>query len=271
MPMASYEPLGDFTKSGPFRGPDKKLVPHRVNQTKTARFFEKTPYDFRLFFSNISGTGRYSEHGPMSADMIRSAFPDDSENILQGHEDAITVVFVGNKGDAKRMLTPWVMAHRFGHAIQAGGRRQRESTAWKEAELHFFRNVNEILRDFYNIPVANSSRGMNWDLSKEYSALFNAIGTQRSSREGEISRPYEFLYEIFAQYLGKGSIKFNPLPSTIHYGRQAWGRPTRSLSVKSTELRDDATRQQATAMLARDMEIMFSDVLGDAVGKIYVM
>lgn len=271
-PLADYEPLGDFSQPGPFRGPDKKLVPHRVNQTKAARFFEKTPYDFRLFFSNIPGTGRYSEHGSMDPETVKKIFADDGEAIVHGHENAITVVFVGNKGDAKRMLTPWVMAHRFGHAIQADNRSQRAASAWKEAEKHFFRNINEILKDFYNIPVTTSgSSSFGYDLGKEYSALFNAIGTQRSSREGEIRRPYEFLYEIFAQYLGTGSIKFNPLPLNIGYGRQAWGRPTKFLQVRSPTLRDESERRNVTEILSRDMEIMFNDVLSDAVGKIYVM
>ena len=34
MALAKYQPLGDFTKPGPFRGVDKKLVPHPKNQLK---------------------------------------------------------------------------------------------------------------------------------------------------------------------------------------------------------------------------------------------
>ena len=270
-PLADYEPLGDFSQPGPFRGPDKKLVPHAVNKAKTVKFFEKTPYDFRLFFSNISGTGRYSEYGPMSPEMIKSVFPSDSDDILQGHEDAITVVFVGNKGDAKRMLTPWVMAHRFGHAIQAGRRRSGSGEAWKEAEAHFFNSINEILTDFYSIPVQKAGFLASGSSPQAYNALFNAIGTQRSSREGEIRRPYEFLYEIFAQYLGSGRIKFNALPLQINYGRQAWGRATQSLLIRNKELQSEKIRQQTTDTLSRDMEIMFGDVLSESVGKIYIM
>lgn len=122
MALAKYQPMGDFTKPGPFRGVDKKLVPHPKNQLKAEKFFEKTPYDFRLFFSNISGTGRYSEHGPMDPKNVEIIFGDAAKDIIDGHEDAITVVYVGNEGDRKVMLTPWLMAHRFGHAIQAGRR-----------------------------------------------------------------------------------------------------------------------------------------------------
>jgi hypothetical protein len=269
--MADYQPLGDFDKPGPFRGPDKKLVPHPRNRIKAERFFEQTPYDFRLFFSNISGTGRYSEYGPMDPETVKIVFGDDGEEIVRGHEDAITIVFVGNKGDAKRMLTPWLMAHRFGHAITAGSRGKRDAGgAWQEAERHFFSNVNQILGDFYG-QTGNPGGQLKFELSKEYNALFNAIGTQRSSREGDIRRPYEFLYEIFAQYLGTGQITLNPLPVSIGYGQQAWGKPTRVMSVRSAELRDENQRRHTTELLARDMEIMFNDVLGDAVGKIYIM
>jgi hypothetical protein len=271
VPMVDYQPLGNFDKPGPFRGIDKKLVPHPKNRLKAERFFKKAPYDFRLFFSNISGTGQYSEYGLMDPQTVKIIFDKDGEDIVKGHEDAITIIFVGNKGADKRMLSPWIMAHRFGHAIVAGSRRNRNaSNAWKEAEQHFFGNINQILHDFYGDSSKPSSE-FKFELRKEYNALFNAIGTQRSSREGQIRRPYEFLYELFAQYLNKGSIELKPLPMTISYGQKAWGKPTRLMSVQSVDLRYETERRHATELLARDMEIMFNDVLRDTVGKIYVI
>ena len=58
MALKQFTPMGDFDKPGPFKGVDKRLVPHPTNQLKTQKFFEKTPYDFRLFFSNIPGTAK---------------------------------------------------------------------------------------------------------------------------------------------------------------------------------------------------------------------
>lgn len=267
-PLADYQPLGDFSKPGPFRGPDKKLVPHPTNQLKTARFFEQTPYDFRLFFSNISGTGRYSEYGAMDPETVKIIFGDSDagEQIVRGHEDAITIVFVGNKGDSKVMLTPWMMAHRIGHAIQATGRMRQSEGPWKAAEDHFFRTINALLDEFYG-RRGNPGGQLKNELRGEYNALFNAIGTQRSSRQGEITRPYEFLYELFAQYLGTGRITLNPLPKQQGYGRKAWGRSTRSLNLRG----DAEETKYTTEVLARDMELMFDDVLSSMVGKILVM
>ena len=267
-PLKDYVPMGDFNKPGPFRGVDKKLVPHPVNQLKTAKFFEQTPYDFRLFFSNIPGTGKYSETGPMSPEDIQRIFGDYAPQIIQGSEEAITVVFVGNKGDAKVMLTPWMMAHRIGHAVQSGTRAAGNRGVWREAENHFFHGINTILSDYYGINKVNQfDTKVNWKLDKEYNALFNAIGTQRSSREGQITRPYEFFYELFAQYLGTGKITLNPLPKQQGYGHKAWGRSTQHLRMRGSE----EESQYTTETLAYDMELMFNDVLSSIVGKILVM
>ena len=267
-PLADYEPMGNFEKPGPFRGVDKKLIPHPTNKLKTAKFFEQTPYDFRLFFSNISGTGKYSEYGAMDPDVVKIVFGDSDagEQIVQGHENAITIVFVGNKGDSKVMLTPWMMAHRIGHAIQATGRMRQSEGPWKAAEDHFFRAINGLLDEFYG-RRGNPGGQLKNELRNEYNALFNAIGTQRSSRTGQITRPYEFLYELFAQYLGTGRITLNPLPKQQAYGRKAWGRSTQSLRLRG----DEEETKYTTEVLARDMEIMFDDVLSSMVGKILVM
>lgn len=266
-PLQSYTTMGDFDKPGPFRGTDKKLVPHPTNQLKTQKFFDKTPYDFRLFFSHLTGTGKYSETGPVSHEFIEKIFKEHAPQIIEGSDDAITIVFVGNSGDAKVPLTPWVMAHRFGHAIQAGERRsygRNTGTAWNEMENHFLREAQSILSECYQARHIKSL----YENPDVYRALFNAIGTQRSSRNNKISRPYEFIYEMLAQYLGSGEVKLNPLPTQIGYGKMAWGKPIQSLYL-AQEYRDDA--KEISDRLARDMAFMFSDVLDSAVGNIYVM
>ena len=275
-PLTDFEPMGNFNKPGPFKGPDKKLVPHPTNQLKAQKFFENTPYDFRLFFSNIPGTGKYSEYGPMAPENIKQIFGEYADKIVNGSQDAITVVFVGNKGDSKVPMTPWIMAHRFGHAIQAGVRMGRNGAmnwnVWTNAEQHFFKTINRYLEEYYSKrPGMNLGRGgFQFDLSPEYNALFNNIGTQHSSRAGLIKRPYEFLYEMFAQYLGTGSIKFNPFPASLGYGKQAWGQHSKYLTIKP-DYRDEGERQDIANTLANDMQYMFDDVLSDSVGKIFVM
>ena len=272
MALSKYTTFGDFTKPGPFTGADKRLIPHPKNQLKTQKFFEQTPYDFRLFFSNIPGTGRYSEYGPMSPEEIRKVFPEEAaQQIIDGHDDAITVVYVGNKGDAKVMLTPWIMAHRFGHAVQAGVRSQKGWSEWREAEEHFFNTVHDLLKQYYGkLPRKDDTFRIKMSLASEYNALFNAIGSQKSSRKGIISRPYEFMYELLAQYIGTGKITLNPFPDEQGYGRKVFGRYVQYLKIKP-EYRDTDDRIHASEILANDMEINFNNVLASSVGKIYVM
>jgi hypothetical protein len=265
-PLADYQPLGDFSKPGPFRGVDKKLVPHPVNKLKTAQFFEQTPYDFRLFFSNISGSAEGNrEYGIVSHGRVIQTFGDEvAQQIITGSESAITVVFMGNYGDAKVMLTPWVMAHRLGHAIQASQSRGNHMRSWQEVDQHFHKSIKDILFTYYG--YVDGGRG--GDLATR-AALFNAIGTQRSSREKLIKRPYEFMYEMFAQYLKTGDVQLNPLPRSLGYGHQAWGKPTRNLNAHRAYPDDDLAH--ATDVLSNDMRILFGDVLAECEGKIFFM
>jgi hypothetical protein len=273
-PLSDYQPLGDFAKPGPFTGVDKKLVPHAATKMKAEKFFEKTPYDFRLFFSNVSGTGKYSESGVTSPASIQKIFGEQAPQIITGSEDAITVVFVGNSGTAKVMMTPWIMAHRFGHAIQATGKNSKGWSVWGQAEEHFFTTVNNTLSEYYGKKKSGvygtGSNRMNYDQTAEYNALFNAVGTQKSSRSNQIKRPYEFMYELFAQYLKDGKITLNPLPTNLTYGRKVFGNPTQYMKIK-TEYTDESDRSQASGILANDMGYMFNDVLSSSVGNIYVM
>jgi|FreactcultureFD7_1027221.scaffolds.fasta_scaffold00621_19 pyrimidine deaminase RibD-like protein len=284
MPLKQFTTMGDFTKPGPFRGVDKRLVPHPKNELNTISFFENTPYDFRLFFSNISGTGKFTEYGEAGPNKIVEIFgAEQAKTILTGHEHTITVVFVGNSGTAKVMMTPWIMAHRFGHAIQASNRFKRKGheNLWYDAEQMLFNSINNILNEYYGKPQRTQSQygyripsqrsgGFNYLMASEYNALFNQIGTQRSSRTNLIKRPYEFLYELFAQYLKTGSVKLNPLPIQVGYGRQNWGKHGSYLTLKP-EYRDEYDRIDATMLIANDMESIFDSILSNCVGKIFVM
>ena len=274
-PLRDYEPLGDFSRTGGFRhAADRALVTSPVAIGKVQQFFSRTPYDFRIFPVQFTGGGRWLETGAVTPErLVEIVGMDNAQRILSGHnDDTITVVFTNNTGDRRLPLTPWIMAHRIGHAVQASGRRGAANRAWQEAEQHFFSRVNSILEDFYGKKSDNrygvTPRTQRYDLDAEYNALFNAIGTQRSSRQGEIRRPYEFLYELFAQYLGTGHVTLKPLPQSQEYGRRAWGHAIQSLRQRSQPGRE---AQYETETLAHDMEILFGDVLSSLAGSILVM
>lgn len=270
-PLSDYQPLGDFDKPGPFRHiTDKRLVTHPKTRLKAEKFFSRSPYNFRLFFSNISGTAsKHKESGEASLDLIRNIFKDQADTIIHNHDDAITVVFLGNYGAERVMITPWIMAHRLGHAIQASRfpRGRYGPTTWTDAEHAFFSLINQILHEVYGKASGYKKNKIEWELRSEYNALFNAIGTQRSSRTGQINRPYEFLYELFAQYIQDGVITLNPLPKRLPYGKKAWGRHTNYLRARV----EDDSLESESQHIARLMEDHFNTVLSSCVGKIYLM
>jgi predicted DCC family thiol-disulfide oxidoreductase YuxK len=274
-PVSHYEPIGDFSKPGSFKDPvDKKLVVHPVNIDKVYKFFQDVSHDFRIFPVNLPKMMKYRESGEASPEKIKEIFGKDADRILNGHESAITILFLGNFGAERVMLTPWMVAHRLGHAIQASNRQvSKTTTAWGKAEQLFFKSINEILAEFYGKKSSSGNYGVShikWDMSDAYSALFNSIGTQRSSRTGQIKRPYEFLHELFAQYLKTGEITFNPLPTSLGYGRKAWGNPTKYLNIRR-EYSDKLSRTQELERLAVDLQAAFYDVLDSQVGKILLM
>jgi hypothetical protein len=264
-PISDLDHLGDFTKPGPFRNQlDKKLATHPVSLEKIRNFFKNTDWDIRLYFCNISGTGKHAESGLASDLELEIIFGKAIADQLMAEDDQITMVFLGNSGAERMPFTPWVIAHRMGHAIQASTRSASRSNAafyWQEAEQVFFRGVNEVLRDVYRKRIAGNMREMKIDLSLEYSALFNAIGTQKSSRDHKINRPFEFVYESFAQYLHTGNITYNPLPRRLGFGKQAWGKPTRYLNAGSSV--SDEELADASWRIANNLEANFYKITNE--------
>lgn len=270
-PITDYEPLGDFKKPGSFNDPrDKKLIQNPKHEQKLLKFFEKTHVDFRIFPVNYPGLRRYTERGVVKPEFIQQVFakrPEIAQKILSDIDnDAITIVYVSNTGDNKVVMTPWIMAHRFGHAIQAGQMNSASATAWRYASDYFFQTIHEILSTIYRVNIPGNSYNRRYD--QYYTALFHAIGTQRSSRQELLQRPYEFFYELFAQFLQTGKIKLNMLPANIPYGSAKWGRKnsmTADSNVPEEDINDDIHG------LMNTMPFMFEDVLSACMNQIFVM
>lgn len=270
-PITDYEPLGDFNKPGSFNDPrDKKLIQNKKHEQKLFKFFQKTGVDFRIFPVNHPGLRSYSETGSVKPEFIQQIFakrPEIAEKILSDVDsDSITIVYVSNTGTNKVVMTPWIMAHRFGHAIVADRNNSSAGAAWRYAESFFFRTIHEILSTIYRVNVSGDRYNARYD--QYYTALFHAIGTQRSSRQELLQRPFEFLYELFAQFLQTGKIKLNMLPSKIPYGSSKWGRKN-SMNADPNVSEDDVNDEIYNLM--NTMPFLFEDVLSACMNRIFVM
>ena len=261
VPLADYEPIGfEPGKTGGFRRPaDRALVTHPVVIGKVTEFFSKTPFNFRLFPVQFRGGGRYLETGVVSPQKLTEILGNENaKRILSGAgDDTITIVYTSNIGANPVPMTPWIMAHRIGHAIRA------KNPAWKTLELSFFAVIQEILIDYYQVNLDNPA-----NQNTLYRALFTQIGTMRSARKNLLPRPYEFLYEMLAQYINSGEVQFNPAPQSLFSNQKFWGR---SQVIRTIDAESQKEVDQMLQTLSRDMPIYFNDVLNWAKGKTFVM
>ena len=270
-PLTDYQPLGNFDKTGGFRHEiDRKLVTSPVAIGKAYQFFSRTPFKIRIFPTQFKGGSRYLETGQVDTARLEEIVGTaNAQRILAGHdEDTITVVYTSNRGIDRVPFTAWMMAHRLGHTLARFWNPMRDS--WQEMEKHFDQQLAEIMQGVYATPkkYAYGTQEDNATRNQAQLSLYNAIGTMRSARHGQINRPGEFLMEMLAQYINSGTVTFNDLPKYLYRRQQAWGRKN-ILRIA----RNDAYEEynELTHILARDMEYYFHNMLNHAEGGIFVM
>jgi len=259
-PVSDYELVGDFDKPGSFTTTkyDPAIVKNPKAQQKVYRFFEKSPYKFRLYPLNIPGARKFSETGKVDMAWLEKNLPQAAEIVKKNPpNDEIIVFYISNVGSEKVPFTPWIMAHRMGHAFGPN------NDAWGEFVSYWMKQMKQMLKSYYGADIGRME-----DPIALQNALQNALGTMKSARENKISRPDEFLYELLAQYINTGSIKLNPLPRQLGYGKQAWGKHSRAMNMLQT---DDAEIKSHIEMLERDLDYYLDSILGSAQNKIFVM
>jgi hypothetical protein len=196
---------------------------------------------------------------------------------MPNRPDAITILFNGNYGAEKVPMTGWIMAHRLGHAI-------RRSQAWE----NYVKEVNyvfqEILEYYYNIrnifvrAYRDRTLGDNAiepapypkgrDETQILLRLIEQLMIFKSAREKKINRYYEVYYEMLAQYLLTGNIKFSPLPMNLVIRNEPFGRKGYKQSVGEDALEE---LNEMLPGFAEGIEARLKAALDGAVGKTFLM
>lgn len=263
-PIETYGLIGDFSKSHSFRKPaDRALVskPRFVERTKNV--FAKSNHDMRFYFANTPEGSKFTELGTVDMPFLKKYMPkilDEIEKLGGFGENSINIIYTNNKGAQWYPMTPWIMAHRMGHAIftQRGDRLSgniNKRTSFFDIYNKFRSKIDGIL-SLYNLPN-----------NKSYEKkLLCAIGTTGACRDNNLREPFEFIYECFAQYLITGEINFNPLPKELvvnaPYGR-----------LSKHHIRQDKIFYADTMIsdIYDNLYYAFEDALSNATGKIMVM
>jgi hypothetical protein len=211
----------------------------------------------------------FREVGLVGMDFVRDKLKLTHEEIPDPDDNTITIIYTSNTGAQRYMASGWILAHRLGHAFARGN--SSVSVRWRDFTAKLRRHVVEILEHVYGLSLARGSldysRVAQDDKVLRYVA--QELGSMKSARDGKLRNWFEFAYELLAQYMLTGRVKFNQLPANIVTGIGGWGRRARR------GVRDEASRsyyneerlEVIEGMIAAELE----GILGAAVGSVFVM
>lgn len=260
MPISKFELQGKWDQKSPKYGYNKQDIGILTNQRavdKIHRKWSNTKQNFDFYFLRSREGAKHIEVGEVTPEWVR-------ENLavnIQPNPDAITIIFTNNRGTEKIPMTAWAIAHRMGHAVRRLDHWQRYVS-------------DQITRDFKEILeyVYGYERTYGRNDEPQLRALAYAVGSMRSARTRSLLNFYEFPYELLAQYITTGKIRFNPLPKfLILKNKMAWGRPapeTRSAKVHSDDLAEWSEILQGHA---KTYEYYLDEVFNGLDGRIFVM
>jgi hypothetical protein len=290
-PVEDYTVMGDFTRpSRSWKPTDRRILPHPSNVRRVKNFFRNSPFDIRMWIVHSKDATKYADPqvGIVSIDWLKVNMPDIITGLMktpQGLDglgsDSINIIYTNNTGTQWIPLTPWMMAHRMGHAIFQPEKESLDGlyTSWEvrkmyDIDKYLSKTIDEILQVYnhYNAKIKYYNdfyrKSIGYIQNTTFiNRLLCAIGTTKACREGKIDNGYEFIYECFAKYLITGKLKFNPPPDKLLVSH-SWGRPQYTNSIDRNEIIEVGYLLQH---LADMMETEFSHVLHHAVGKIMVM
>lgn len=265
-PLGDYELVGnwgDKEKSHGFRhAPDRKMLQNPSAVKLTRKKFGNTEHVLNFYFVNLPEATKFSETGFMTPEQLQQGMPKAWPAIAQraqqaDHGDAINVIFVGNTGFQRMNMTPWLMAHRIGHALAASERGMYgRQGVWGDYEQEAADAFQPLLENVYNWQLPRRATDF-WmgRHDKVLAKFFEGIGGMRSARKGKLGgRPYEFLYEMFAQHVLTGKITFRELPQSFGMRNGPYFR-----------IGSDEDSQDYAEMYNRDLNWWISDQLGDRI------
>lgn len=275
-PVADITPVGDFDRNSSFRKPvDRKLVGSDAGIERIKKAFRNTNEDFYFYFVNTPKANEHTEVGEVTLDWVKENLDEElytklAADMEESDGDGIFVVYTNNKGSEWRPMTPWILAHRFGHAVSRfsfnKGRSERQFRTYDELVNGVNSAAEELLGLGFGIDF--DSRKFNRRAERREELLFKnfmqAHLTFKSARDKNLRDYFEVYNELIAQYLitGKTPIKTEPQPFKI-------GNST--VNPKRDEESLDDFRQMAE-MYSRDIgDYYVNDIISSSVGKILVM
>jgi len=262
MPITNFELLG---KWGPeskrlygYNRQDIGILTNPRAVEKIHKLWSNTDFDFDFYFLRSKEAYTKREIGQVDTKWVK----DNLGIEIEPRPDTITIIFTNNTGTEKIPMTAWAIAHRLGHAIRREG--IFDVYLMKEVENDF----KELLKHAYGLST-NYQRFSN---EKELRALAHAVGTMKSATRGKLVNFYEFVYEIVAQYIVTGHVRFNDLPKNLPLDKKmAWGKPNNTYRRFMGNEEEYTEWNEMLHNHAQKYEHYIHDIFGGLLNKIFVM
>jgi hypothetical protein len=274
-PISDINHIGDWDRNSSFRDQDRKLLtnPKAVSKIKSMwKYPEETM--FNVLLVNHPDGNKWTEQGDVTEEWLAENMPrvyPQIKPLLKG--DEVNIIFTNNKGSERVPMTGWIMAHRFGHALESSQARRRSAYYFGEAVQLFTEVVFDVV-GHYGIRYSPTGWGFqstnpikNRFSMRETTALrgfFHAVATFRSAREGNIRDGNEVILELLAQYMTTGKIRFNDIPKSFKYGRNYY-------SFRGDQETYDQVNYQFTQELPMQLRDYLETAIHDTEGMIFVM
>jgi hypothetical protein len=271
MPITNWQMQGDWGRQAKrqygFNKVDAGILGNPKGVAKIQQKWSNTKQNYEFYFIRDAKASKFQQVGKVTPEWVQ-------QNIglqIEPNEDAITILFTNNRGAEKIPMTAWMIAHRMGHVLF--GNDNFNEHFWNEV----LKDMSEILKDVYGINAGYARYGKygssgSIDNRQAMTGLFYQIGTMNSADRRKLTTPYEFIFELFAQYLITGRIKFKPLqPQFILKARMAWGRPAHDMARSRIDPQELQEMNELLEGYAEKYEYNLDSILGGIVGEIFVM
>ena len=145
------------------------------------------------------------------------------------HADKTIVFFLGNAAEDWVRASGWMLLHRLGHASRTTHKPEMMvNPAYSHALTLMFEGLQNVFGNFgidfwldhddqvnARVPSGKRHNSRDWAVYG-----LQKIMTMRSARAGKLRDAYEALYELWAQYLNTGGVKFQT-PKTFDFTGQS--------------------------------------------------
>jgi len=271
MAIRQFKTVGDWGRRSSFGDVDRKILTSPRGVEKIKRQWEKTPFDFDMYLVNDPRVNKseFREVGLVDMSFVRDKMKLTADEIPDPDGNTITIIYTSNTGAERYMSSGWILAHRLGHALARG--RGFPAEKWQEFIKDLRKRIADILKEVYGIDVYSKTYDFQGNAGRDKILKYVAqqLGTMKSARDNKMRNWYEFAYELLAQYLLTGKIKFNALPRSIITGIGGWGHKQTRYS-KDEEAREAINTSELESIVL-EIEGDLENILGASIGSVFVM